>query len=571
VKTFAPNMHYFVAGCFLALSVLVLFSMSITIVAPVADFTKYDPVVFNLFYYVPVTFWIGILGLSVLFLYLFIRPNRFSPVFVNVLLFLIMLIVLVAFFGLPNLVEPNPRFVDSWVHGKAAKNIFESGFLVPTKQLSYLTYPSSFMFLSMLSNGFGVEITVLLRFLPVGLILMFFTFLTVFFERIFGDMRQSVVAVFIFALSTFYFAFHFSPEIFGWLFFFLLFAFIAKGIKQKSEGQIVPNSDTLIIMFLIVAIALTHPVTQFTVLLLLTTLLIFGAMTRKIRYVSSNMVLFAAIVFVAWAMYFGYVYFDIIIQGFETAFRRIIGDLSASIAARAITESSPAAVADLLLYRRILYVLTPLMGVFGGIIYFRKRRLNFNFLFCFIAAAAIMFPLTVVGILPLERSIKIAFIPLSLFGAVLICSKRKIGVLLLAFLLFTIPINFASVYWGEASTMTHDWELASSMFVSDNFHGVLLGEFKTTSIMNYYGDFRAIFNDYSLYGYRPNIFNLTYIEENHVQVVYITQLTLYRAESLGLEVNMDSFLNSPEFSCVHSDGYSYVLMREVNATELMFP
>ncbi len=567
----SPRQYYLVAACFLAFSVVVLFSMGMTQIAPVGDLTHYDAAVFNLIYYVPVSMWVGIFGLCGLFIYLFRRPKSVSPVFANALMLLIMFIVLATFFGLPHLVEPNPRFVDSWVHGKVAKDIFERGIIAPERDLLYLTYPSSFTFLAMLSSVSGVELTVLMRFLPIGLVLMFFMFLTVLFNKFLNDLRLSITGVFVFGLSTFYFAFHFSPEIFGWLFFILLFTFLAKGISQYRAGRYVSKSDTLIVMFLIVAIALTHPVTQFTVLLLLITLLLFGALTRKIRYVSSNLVLFATIVFVGWAMYFGYIYFDVVIQGFESAFERIIGNLSSSIAARAIAESSPAAVADLLLYRRILYALIPLTGFFGGILYFRKNRSGFNFLSSLLAISAFMLPLTFFGILPLERPIKLAFLPLSIFAALFIGHRKKFGVILLAFLLFTIPVNFAAVYWGETSTMTHDWEVNSAMFVSDNFHGVLLGEFKTTSIMDYYGNFSAIFDDYSLYGQRPNIFNVTFIELNHVEVVYISQLTLERAELLGIDVDLNSFMNSTEFSCVHSNGYSYVFFREDNATTSLLP
>ena len=147
--------------------------------------------------------------------------------------------------------------------------------------------------------------------------------------------------------------------------------------------------------------------------------------------------------------------------------------------------------------------------------------------------------------------------------------KKKVGVLFLAFLLFTIPLNFAAVYWGEASTMTHDWEIGSAKFVSANFDGVLLGDFKTTTIMNYYGNFSAIYDDYSLYGERPDIYNVTFIEENNVGLVYIDQLGLYKGAAYGMDVDMNSFTNSTDFSCVYSNGYSFVFSREEVAGSML--
>jgi hypothetical protein len=561
-KAFGSVQQYFVVGCFLVFSFVVLFSAYLTRIAPAVDLSSYSPSVFNLFFYVPAGLWIGILGLCGLFIYLFINPKGLSPNFANAFMFLIMLLVLGIFFGLPYAVENNPRFVDSWVHGSTAKNVFETHFLNPQRQNLYLSYPLSFTFLSVLSYFSALDLTVLLRFLPLGLVLMFISSLTVFFNKLLNDFRLSVVAVFVFALTTFYFAFHFSPEIFGWLFFLLFFAFLAKAMHLSHSGKAISKSDSIIIMFLIVAIALTHPVTQFTVLIILTTLVVLGSVFWKVRYVSSNFLLFAAIVFVAWATYFGFLYFQIIIQGFENAFRTIILSPSASIASRALTSYTPPAVEGLSWFRRLLYAFTLLLGVFGGFFFFRRKSHSFRFMLGFLITGLLMLPFTLVGILPLERPIKIVFLPLSLFVAFLISDKKKLGVLLLAFVLLTVPINFASVYWNEASTMTHDWEVNSAQFVSGNFHGNLLGEFKEVSIMEYYGNFNAIFDDYSLYGERPNVFNITFIEQVHIEVVYITQLTLERATGIGIDVDLDAFRNSTNFNCVHSNGYSSVFFRK---------
>ena len=161
--------------CFLVFSFVVLVSAYLTRIAPAADLSYYSPSVFNLFFYVPVSMWIGIVGLCGLFIYLFINPKGLSPVFVNAFMFLIMLLLLGVFFGLPYVMENNPRFVDSWVHASTAKNVLETHFLNPQRQNLYVSYPLSFTFLSVLSSFCNLDLTVLLRFLPLGLVLMFFT------------------------------------------------------------------------------------------------------------------------------------------------------------------------------------------------------------------------------------------------------------------------------------------------------------------------------------------------------------------------------------------------------------
>lgn len=556
------DLRYLVVGFFLVFSFIAIFSMSITKIAPSADLTYYSSVVYNLFYYVPATLWIGILGLCGLFVYLFTSPRHFSPAFSNAIMFLIAMLILLVFFGLPYAVEPNPRFVDSWGHGETAKGILDSGFLNPQIDRLYLTYPLSFTAISLFSIITNIGLTVLLRFLPLAFVLVFFASLTAFFEK-FLEFRLSIVAVFIFAFSTFYLAFHFSPEIFGWIFFLLLLAFIAKGISQvRNSKEFLTKSDSVIVLTLIVAIALSHPVTQFTVLILMLVWLIVGSVLFKYHYVSLNLVLFAAIVFAAWSLYFGYVYFQVVVEGFQTAFQRIFSSFSSSMAARALTESSPAEIAVLVWYRRLLYVFTPLTGLFGGILCYRRNKHGFIFLICFLVTSLILVPLTVFGTLPIERSLKLAFLPLSIFSALFIGHKKKLGIVLLVLILATIPVNFAAFYSGEAQTMTHDWEVNSAKFVSESFHGVLLGEFKTTTIMNYYGNYSRIVDDYSLYGTRPNIFNITFIEIEHAETVYVTQLTIERATGLGIDIDMNSFINSTEFSCVHSNGYSSLYFRK---------
>jgi hypothetical protein len=102
----------------------------------------------------------------------------------------------------------------------------------------------------------------------------------------------------------------------------------------------------------------------------------------------------------------------------------------------------------------------------------------------------------------------------------------------------------------------------SGKFVSSNFHGVLLGEVKTTAIMEYYGNFTKIADDYSAYGQRPNIFNITYIKLEHAEVVYLNQLALQRQASFGFDINMNDFMNSTDFAWVHSNGYSTVFYRK---------
>ena len=552
---------YVLIGLFSVFLVITGFSIAQTSITPAEKLLIYDLNIFSLVYYVPLTFWVGLLGILFLFLYVFIANHRIvSSKFTDIFLFVLMITILLVVFGLPYIVEPNPRFVDSWVHGGTAKNIIETGRLNP-QEFPYQNYPLSFVLLSMLSIVSGLELTVVLRFLPSILIFLFFTSLTVFFNKIVKNSRLAMVSVLVFALSTFYLPFHFSPEAFGWIFFFLLFALLVKDVAERKSQKSVSKSDTVVLMLLIVAIAITHPVTQFMTVLIMLTLAIAGAWIWKVKFVTKNIVFYALMVFSAWAIFFGYQYFEVIIKSFEIAILNNLGDFSSSILLRNLQESSPLEVANLLLFRRALYLLVPITAIYGVFHFFRKNKAILVFFVTWLSVAFISLPLTVFGLMPLERPIKIAFIPLALFSACLVVQKKKLGSLLLIFLLVTIPINFASFYWNEASTMTHNWELASAEFIGGNFNGTILGEFKETSIMRFYGNYSKVFNDYSAYGIRPDIFNMTFIRDMRIELVYITQLTIFRASLIGINVDAAEFINDTGFNCIYSNGYSSAFLR----------
>jgi hypothetical protein len=213
-----------------------------------------------------------------------------------------------------------------------------------------------------------------------------------------------------------------------------------------------------------------------------------------------------------------------------------------------------------------LYGVVVICSFIGGYLFWRKEKRNFNFLFALLVASILAAPLTLFGILPLERTIKLAFIPVSTLAAYLVTEKKKLGGILLVFLLVTFPVNFASYYWDEIGRSANpDWGVYSAKFIASNFHDVVLGEWKNTAIMEFYGNFSRIYNDYYLLGKRPDLFemyNYSFIEENGIGLVYITQLTTESAgEKSGQTLTLSNFLDNPFLDCAYSNDYSAVLIR----------
>lgn len=560
MKLDRSSQRYAIFAYFCSSLILAAFSLWFIRILPDGNLYNYNPNIFNLIYYIPFSMWISILMLGALLLFLLVNADELSPRFKYGMMLATLLAVFLIFYGVPHIVEPNPRFVDSWIHGRMAEGIIENGYLKPTeRKFNYQSYPSSFISLSAVSLITGLDITYLLRILPPILVLLFSSTLVIFFIKVFKNSKLAIISAFIFGLSTFYLAFHCSPEIFGWIFFLLFVAFVAEGFREQSYSR----RNFGLMMLLIVAIAITHPVTQFSVLLILFTLFALGRLFWKRTFVPFSLVLFSALVFAGWAASFGYPYLADTVMSFGSAFQTITSNLSGSIAAQPFQENVPEEISNLVLYRRVIYGLTFVSAFFGCFLLWknRKERNRFNFLWGLLVASILAAPLTLFGVLPLERPIKLAFLPLCILSAYFILQKKKIGIPMLIFLTLTIPINFASIYWNEPGAMTHDWEVSSAKFIASNFHGIILGEFKETMIQQYYGDFNKVYNDYYLYGERPEVFNYNFIKENFVELVYLTQLTVQKESRAGRNMDLTSFVNSTMFDCVNSNGYSIILIR----------
>jgi hypothetical protein len=363
---------------------------------------------------------------------------------------------------------------------------------------------------------------------------------------------------FIFGLSATALSFHFSAEIFGWLFFLLFLGFLAEGTQEKTLS----SRSNIVLALVLVAITLAHVVTQFMVFLVLLALFILGKI-KKHKTVPLVLVVLSAALFCTWAIFAASDYISATLSAFGVASSRIMSDFTSSIIVRPVLEREPSDVANLVLFRRGIYILVGLTAFFGAYLQLNriKKRINTRFLFllALFIAGLVATPLTILGILPLERSLKLIFIPLSVFSAYFISQKKKVGALVIVFLLLTLPMNFASFYWSEASKMTHDWELDAARFVASYFHGAVLGEFKDTSIFSFYGNFSTVYNDYYLVGQKPNVFNYEYVKQNSIELVYVTQLTIMKESLAGRDLNKNLSANSVALDCIYSNGYSVFL------------
>jgi len=469
------------------------------------------------------------------------------------------LILLLIFYGWPYAIEPNPRFIDSWVHGRSAKGILENGRL-QLEEFRYHAYPASFIFLSSLSTVTGIEVTSLLRITPLIYITVFFLFLILLFNKVFYDIKKASISTIIYGLSTFYLAFHFSPEIFGWLFLFSFLTLIAMDVIKNKKSEVnIAKKYLVLILLIIFGLTITHLVTQFVIIILM---LVFIIIRKKInsKIINLRIFFFTAISSLAFSLSFSLSYIYRVIEGFRMAFKTVLYDITSSIAAQPLTTYYPPEVATLILYRRILYAIVIVTGALGAFSLRKEKRRSFVLLSSIIFVSLLLVPLTVFGILPLERTIKLAFIPISAFSAHLILKNKKMGIVLLSILLFTIPINFASFYWNEAGIyMTHDWELASAQFICAGSYGALLAEYKETTICKFYGNFSKTYDDFHIVGKRPAIFNSTFIKEQNVKIIQITQLAVLKESWARRKLDINQFLNYSSFNCIYSSEYSIII------------
>jgi hypothetical protein len=490
----------------------------------------------------------------------FLDLKGLSPKFTYGLMLLSILVILAIFHGLPYLLEPNPRDGDSWAHGGTANGILTDGNL-NLGEFYYQAYPSSFLVLSILSAISGINIISLLHVLPMAMVLVFFAALFVAINEISKNPKIAIVSIFVYGLSTYYLHFLFAPSLFGWILLFLLISMLAKTAQGSTEFKLVPNklSFTIVLLLLINGIATTHPVTQFSAVSLMLFLLIFRIRIWRSNYSLSSLLLLTIAMFTGWAIFFGFSYSSNVLIGFRNALGTIVSNLSKSVVAQPFQVVTPPEVANLLLARRAIFTSIPFLGLCGLFSIWKQEKTSKNFLLAALFAGLTEVPLTVLGILPLERTIQLAFIPLSVFSAYLICKKKKVGIAILVLLVLTIPINFAATYWNEPFKMTHNWEISSAEFAANYSHGIVLADVKDREIMNYYGNFSKVYDDYYAVGAPPDVFNTTFISTHGIQLICITQLTVLSQVLEGHNVS-PTFLEDSTFDVVYNNGFSKILV-----------
>ncbi len=541
-------------------SILAVISIVLS-TAPRGPFEQYSLTSFDLFYYLPWFTWIAVFGFGGLLIILVVHDfDGLSPRFTYGLMVVSLLIIFIIFFGLPYLTEPLPRYWDSWIHGSLVNTITDTGHLKVGDNY-YQCYPASFLFVSAIAQVAGVNGGSLLRILPIFLIIAFFLALVYALNEIVENPKVAIIASFVYGLSTYYLDFHFSPEMFGWILFFILIAMLVKQTqinKRSSSGS--RRSFAAISLLVLLAIGMTHPVTQAIALLAILFLFVFRKSIWQGGKTPLTLVLLTAIIFAAWAAFFGTLFYSHILLDFKLAFQSVTSNLSNSYAISHIANVTiPYPIANLTYYRRSLYILAAITAVFGFILYRNKNKRKTIFLTALVCVGVLITSLSIFGILPIERSIELIFIPVSVFSAFLIVKKKKVGVAILIFLVATVPLNFVAYYWEEPYFMTYGWEVSSAQFISHNFHGVILSDYPESLIMAYYnGTFSRSYTNFYVTGTPPNIFNLTYITMNKVQVVYISQLSMLFAQINGQRVDKNLTVDS-NFDCICSTYYSTVL------------
>jgi hypothetical protein len=317
----------------------------------------------------------------------------------------------------------------------------------------------------------------------------------------------------------------------------------------------------------LIAVTLVHPVTQVALSLLLGALFFVGYLFVKSRIVPAILLLSAVVLFISWASYNGQFYFNSILISFSDAFKMVTGSFSSSMVTTVSEQANPTSVNSLILFRRALYLIIGLVGATGLAYLRRKDKPTFFFLIGIILAGLVTVPLTVFGILPIERPLRLLWLAIAPLAALAMYKTKRLGLVLVIFLVVTTPVTFASLYWSEANDMTHDWEENGAIFVANYYNGNVLSNFKDTMLLKYYGNFSKIYNNFWLVGKAPDIFNATFIEKQNVQIVYFSQLMAEEQTYQGRNISVDSFQQNRGFNCIYDNGHSITI---INATWRQF-
>lgn len=416
---------------------------------------------FGLFQQLSIFYWIGLLVFVAGILILLENPGKG--------VFLLQVIVLgIMIWGTPVFVENNARGTDTWWHLGTTKTILDSGKIMVDSSAthSYLEWPGSFVFSSIVISLLGLPPGLFIRIFPLFSSAFFILAYYFWIQKIVGDkivQKLSIIALF---LLNLWLQFYSSPQGFGLMLFPLVLTSLMNGTIKGG----------LISVVLYLSLVISHPLTPFFIILLSIVEIVLLAMRKKATKQAVVLLCFFVVAWVAWFLFYASLSFDLrineVLRGFQE-FGRTQTTTATLITARIsyvpsvirlITIACSITVAFLYIFRsrkesisKVLLHTGWLISVFLFLLY------DLLFLRSALQDRALMFAFLLVPILVVEFAWK--------FTKARLDMRIVAGILLLLLL----P-NLLTLYYAENSALVSNSNIAMVLHLNKYFSsGTLYG------------------------------------------------------------------------------------------------
>jgi len=559
--------------------VLLIYGCYFTVVV----FSEED--VFGLAEKLNISLWIGLASImaSILLLIFDSEYSRYEKLFL-----LEVCLLALYLYAIPVFIEENIRFPDTWSHSGGSLSLLMYGNYNQPLHAYAREYPGVFMLQSIAFLFTGIKPNFLMKYYPILFSVILVLTSYILFRKLIRDRRMVYLAVLFFVTgSVWVFPKHFCPSVFALIWYLLFFYLIFSERSQKV---------TLLSIFIVITIIMSHPITSLFLALLMTTIPLGLVLTEKSNIFEKIHVpkqrswtlsqLFPIFFFVSWFAWFLFNATGTLADLTNTAvmfFTSLSEYLTSGRPTERLSTTSFHHIGQTL---KICYSLLYFLVSVTGTLYLlferfrRKKKEHIYILTLMIAwtAGCGIFGLAtgfIQGGEFFERPLLYAFVPLSFLAA--FSYKMKFGkVVLISVLLIGAPFSILAAYSNESFEYPP---------VSDSFGATFMVSHNITGMHNVVvGDpTGAVYHFYALYWYlghgsNPanlasdnNTFFVWSRASNNFYSFYLKESTYPQTSSYATYMSwMEKYLNitlQPGFNAIYDNG-DFHLWSVMNETQV---
>jgi hypothetical protein len=495
----------------------------------------------------PISFWFGLIACA-LSLVLAVYGIKASS---HVWLVISLILLLLYLHGTPSLVEENPRFPDVYLHMGSVRNILADGH-VSASSLNYPNYPGIFILFASFISVTGMPLFFVMKYYTVFFVALLSTLIYLVAYGFTRSKRYATIAPAVFFPFAWFREFHLCPQSFG-----LILVMMAIYVYFRKENWQMHKRVTLLMIFLICSIVISHSGTSMFLILFLGAFSLVVRNGTKIRLKSPYLFFLSIIFFIGWGVFqVPFIFKDFILRisrmhSLDTMLRIFTTHTSSFILSPIQTIINYLRIGQSVLFWLIGFVLiiTCRMKnniVFEVLVYWIGSTFAFGFV---ILLGAYGF---------WERVAIYSFIPISIFYSWNISKQtisKSANIIFLSMLLLSISVLPLTIYGNEGYEYVPTVDLSAQQYATAFTENITIADY--WPIIKYYSEIRE--KNLKCVDIRSN--TAFFAADAVIFTVIVRNIYWNRFRSLVLQDRLTEFQQSPSWNRVYDNGYSFVYYR----------